>query len=368
MATPTGLVPLGQRILRHSAWDALFLALTAAHAAALIAAPSIPLIAIGMWWNANTVAHNFIHRPFFRARTANRAFSLVLSAVLGVPQALWRERHLEHHAGGVRPRRNWPALAADSAVVAGVWAVLLWTAPIFFVRVYLPGIAIGLGLCQLQGYFEHARGTTSYYGRLYNWLFFNDGLHVEHHERPGTHWRDLPRFSRGDVPISAWPPVLRWIETASLDELERLVLRAPALRRFVLRTHTRAFRALLPQLPASPDVEIVGGGLFPRTALVMRELLPDAHVTIIEAKPAHLAIATAMLGPSVQARCESYVPTTRSGADLLVVPLAFVGDRQQFYDAPPAPAVLVHDWIWRRRGTGVVISWLLLKRLNLVVR
>ena len=38
------------------------------------------------------------------------------------------------------------------------------------------------------------------------------------------------------------------------------------------------------------------------------------------------------------------------------------------YQKPPAPAVLVHDWIWRARGTSLIVSWLLLKRLNLVVR
>jgi hypothetical protein len=30
--------------------------------------------------------------------------------------------------------------------------------------------------------------------------------------------------------------------------------------------------------------------------------------------------------------------------------------------------LLVHDWLWRRRGRGVAISWLLLKRLNLITR
>ena len=36
--------------------------------------------------------------------------------------------------------------------------------------------------------------------------------------------------------------------------------------------------------------------------------------------------------------------------------------------SPPAsPAVLVHDWIWRRREPGTVISLALLKRLNLIV-
>jgi len=28
----------------------------------------------------------------------------------------------------------------------------------------------------------------------------------------------------------------------------------------------------------------------------------------------------------------------------------------------------VHDWIWHRRGEGVIVSWALLKRLNLVKR
>jgi hypothetical protein len=51
---------------------------------------------------------------------------------------------------------------------------------------------------------------------------------------------------------------------------------------------------------------------------------------------------------------------------LLVVPLAFEGDRRQVYDRPPARVVLVHDWLCSPRGRSVVISWLLLKRLNLI--
>jgi hypothetical protein len=30
--------------------------------------------------------------------------------------------------------------------------------------------------------------------------------------------------------------------------------------------------------------------------------------------------------------------------------------------------MLIHDWIWRRRGDGVDVSWLLLKRLNVIRR
>jgi hypothetical protein len=49
-----------------------------------------------------------------------------------------------------------------------------------------------------------------------------------------------------------------------------------------------------------------------------------------------------------------------------VFPLAFDGARAAGYRAPPAPVVFVHDWVWRRRGAGVVVSLLLLKRLNRV--
>ena len=47
-------------------------------------------------------------------------------------------------------------------------------------------------------------------------------------------------------------------------------------------------------------------------------------------------------------------------------PLAFIGDRAAIYRHPPAPVVLIHDWLWRPHGRGAVVSLLLLKRLNLV--
>jgi hypothetical protein len=55
-------------------------------------------------------------------------------------------------------------------------------------------------------------------------------------------------------------------------------------------------------------------------------------------------------------------------SDLLVVPLCFDGDREAIYRHPPARAVIVHDWLWRPRGTSRVVSFALLKRVNLVTR
>ena len=69
-------------------------------------------------------------------------------------------------------------MAIEVSILAAFFAVLATQATPWFLTAYLPGWAIGLGLCQLQGYYEHARGTRSHYGRLSNVLFFNDGLHV----------------------------------------------------------------------------------------------------------------------------------------------------------------------------------------------
>jgi fatty acid desaturase len=354
---------------RIAGWDAVMAALAAVHGALLIAMPAAPVIALGVWWNSNTIAHNFIHRPFFGGRAANRLFAAYLSLLLGIPQALWRDRHLAHHAGAAPRLRLTADLVGQTALVLALWAALLVRSPRFFLAVYIPGYLAGLGLCWLHGYYEHAGGATSHYSALYNLLCFNDGYHAEHHARPAMHWSRLPQISELGEPArraSPWPAPLRWMETFSLTGLERLVLRWPLLRRFVLRVHARALRKLCSQVHAR-SVAIVGGGLYPRTALILGELLPGARITIIDASPGNLEQARATLGGAsvefVQAR---YAATDACESDLLVIPLAFSGDRAAIYAHPPAPWVLVHDWIWRRRGASRIVSLLLLKRINLV--
>src|SRR4029078_7163220 len=198
-----------QGLLRYSNRDAVLILLSLVYAGLLVAVPSAALIALGLWWVANTVAHNFIHTPFFRSRSLNRAYSIYFSALMGFPQELWRARHLRHKRGDESRIRLTRNAIVEAIVVLSLWLVLTFTVPWFFATVYLPGYVAGLSLCFLQGHFEHAGGTTSHYGWLYNWLFFNDGYHVEHHRRPGVHWTDLPRHVEGDGRRSRWPPVLR---------------------------------------------------------------------------------------------------------------------------------------------------------------
>lgn len=367
---PVSRVFREERVSRRLVGDALFVSLTAVHTVALVSAPSVPLIAAGMWWNANTISHNFIHRPFFASGRANGLFALWLSLLLGFPQAEWRDRHLRHHAGV--ERFAWPSRTAilQALAVAAMFGTMLRAAPEFVLWTYAPGWALGLCLCWMQGHYEHERGTTSHYGRLYNFLFFNDGYHVEHHARPGVHWSELPAARSAGARRSAWPAVLRWIDdlrAGLLDGLERVVLRSARLQRFVLTRHLAAVNRLLPDSAALSRITVVGGGLYPRTALVMRELFPAATITIVDSAEAHLEIARALLPETVLLQHGRY-DGAATGEDLVVVPLAFIGDRQAILENPPAPYVLIHEWIWTVRPRSVVVSWLLLKRLSLVTR
>ncbi len=367
MSTAT-LTRTGHGVLRHSAWDAVPVALAAGHGALLIAVPAAPVVALGVWWNSNTVAHLFIHRPFFASRALNALFSLYLSVLLGVPQRLWRDRHLAHHAD--RPYRlTWGRqLAVETAAVLALWAFLFVWHRGFFLTAYLPGYLAGLVLCYLHGHYEHFRGTTSHYGMLYNFLFFNDGYHAEHHANPSEHWTRLPARADPAARTSRWPAVLRWLEACSLDTLERLVLRSRLLQRFVLSSHERAFRRLLAGETGIRRVAIVGGGLFPRTLLVLRRLLPEAEFTVIDADADNLETGRALIGDGVRLVHAWYEPGAVRDCDLVVFPLAFRGDRGALYRDPPAAQVAVHDWLWRRRGAGAVVSFFLLKRINLVRR
>lgn len=354
---------------RFSRSDARLVALAALHATVLLVWPVAPLIAVGVWWNSNTIAHNFIHRPFFRSTRTNRLFSAALSVLLGVPQTLWRDRHMAHHANIEWRLRVSRSLVTETALVLCLWSALASLELRFFVFVYLPGYLAGLGLCAMQGHWEHAAGPPiSHYGRIYNVLCFNDGYHAEHHAAPAIHWSQLPHSNQPGAATSPWPPLMRWLEVRPLEILERLVLVSPLLQRFVLRTHRRAFRALLPQLQTIRSVTIVGGGLFPRTALILRELLPMAQLTIVDSDARNLETARALLDGNIEYRNERYELRESRDCDLTVFPLCLDGDRVAIYCRPPSPSVLVHDWIWRRRGAGAVVSCALMKRLNLVLK
>lgn len=354
-------------IMRHSVWDGALVALALVQGGLVVSVPSLPLIAVGIWWNSNTISHQFIHNPFFTSRMGNRLFALYLTVLLGFPHAIWRSRHLAHHANQTVRLGRSPDLGLQSLAAAGTWITIALTQPAFFAWVYLPGFVLGMVLCSIQGHYEHSRGTVSCYGRVYNWLMFKDGLHVEHHRAPCTHWTRLSP-ARCVRHSSLWPPLLRWIDWFSLTTLEHFALRSRWIQRWLIATHQSAFRKLLAGLPEPRRIGIVGGALFPRTAIVLRELLPQAELTVIDLNSRHLEIASGRLPADVTVTNAVFKPSRHSDFDLLVFPLSYRGNRRELYRHPAAPMVIIHDWIWRRHHPAALVSCCLLKRLNLVLR
>jgi fatty acid desaturase len=88
-------------------------------------------------------------------------------------------------------------------------ALIVPTNPIGFINwrymlFFLPFFYLGHCFSYLNGYFRHyganpdkpiAWGVSSY-GKIYNWIFFYNGYHAEHHFRPKVHWTKMEQFQR----------------------------------------------------------------------------------------------------------------------------------------------------------------------------
>jgi len=205
------------------------------------------LYAVSISWNINGIAHNFIHNPYFKSEIFNRSFSLMESITLLFSQTFYDAVHKRHHIGNSdlpgengntidwlsiyryghnhQPEGVWaytfksyfrdepqkiyqeihkrnPFLAhfgvfeiivVIALVIAGCW--LNWSFMLFLAPFYY----FGHSLSSLNGYYEHWRGNpnlpiawgVSCYNRFYNWLWFNNGYHAEHHYRPKHHWTQM---------------------------------------------------------------------------------------------------------------------------------------------------------------------------------
>jgi fatty acid desaturase len=218
--------------------------------------------------NFQCVAHNFIHNPFFSSNALNNAFSVLNTLCIGVPESLYRVHHLHHHKynndaidpvirtthdvtstfrygknGGeegivtyallgffrssfsymwnqARQKGLLPLVAAESAAFAlfiGFLVVTNWRGFLFF---YVPVWYLGQVAAMAENYVEHhgaipgdrRTDSVSAYGRVYNWIWFNNGYHQEHHWKPQVHWTEVPALraqlppetSRRVVPSAHW--------------------------------------------------------------------------------------------------------------------------------------------------------------------
>ncbi|WP_443751320.1 fatty acid desaturase family protein [Asticcacaulis solisilvae] len=254
------------RIFAVSAWDAVPAALALLQFLLIVAFAclwwhmtwperiiGLVVYAFSVGWNLNSVAHNFIHNPFFTASWANRMVAYLISWSLITPQTMYHYVHLWHHAGNAdypdedghtvdplsiyqfgadrKPEPLWSyvflqffrdddpfALAArirsrrpadarramnEFWSMLAVWSVFLVVAWPFAI---LGIIASYLGQClsNLSGYYEHLGGNpdepiawgVSTYAPVYNFVFLNNGYHAEHHYRPKQHWTRMKTLRR----------------------------------------------------------------------------------------------------------------------------------------------------------------------------
>jgi fatty acid desaturase len=203
----------------------------------------LPLCLFLFWYNALVATHNFVHTPCFESKFLNRLYAIVNSANMLTPVLHYRYIHFNHHQYGndrkdVQGRTQdlsstfahsrddesenalsystFSLLRDDFAasfrqakaqgeivqmglefgsciLAAVVYLLLSWK---FFLYFQLPVFYVGWCLTYLSNYYEHFGATpesryansTSYYGRIYNLLFCNEGYHQEHHLRPQIHW------------------------------------------------------------------------------------------------------------------------------------------------------------------------------------
>ncbi len=204
--------------------------------------------AVSISWNINGIAHNFIHHPYFRSTTLNRLFSLLESLVCCFSQVHYDVVHTRHHKGNSdRKDENgdtvdWLSIyrhghddeaenpwtyiflgfIRDSPKSFGAELAKRGPKEVFWGRVeitsvvgflilmgifnwkcvvlfYLPCMYLGQCLSNLNGYYLHyganpdkpiAWGVSSY-AKLYNWTWFYNGYHAEHHFRPNVHWTKM---------------------------------------------------------------------------------------------------------------------------------------------------------------------------------
>ncbi|AWN73935.1 fatty acid desaturase [Legionella anisa] len=191
-----------------------------------------------------TAIHEITHNLAFKSKKANRYFALLVNLPLGIPAAISFEKyhHLHHrHLGdkkkdgdvpvlveakifnsmtgklfwlliqpltySLRPIIKWPQ-KMSSWEISNITLQLLFNVLVTFLFGWkflgflILSTLVGMSLHPLATHFiaEHyvahkQQETYSYYGPL-NYLTFNFGHHVEHHDFPGIPWSRTPQLRK----------------------------------------------------------------------------------------------------------------------------------------------------------------------------
>jgi fatty acid desaturase len=208
------------------------------------------IYSVSISWNINGISHNFIHNPYFRSPLLNRLLSILESITVGFSQIFYECIHMQHHKGNADrpdehgetidwisiykhghegeaehpfkytffsffredPKTVFKELKRKNAREAfwGIFElasfvttfVILGTLNWHYICFLLPFYYFGHCLSYLNGYYRHYGGNpdepiawgVSTYDKLYNWTWFYNGYHAEHHFRPKVHWTRMQAF------------------------------------------------------------------------------------------------------------------------------------------------------------------------------
>lgn len=220
----------------------------------------------------DVVVHNFVHTPFFSSKLLNSLYGAIGSIIIVEPCTLMGIAHMAHHRYGndaknpltgttrdatstyqfgadgsheplwgyalLSPLREWseirdswrtalasrarPQIGIEAAMLIAFWVAIVWI-DWRFALFYLFVVYAGqLGACA-QNYFEHygampgnrKTDSVSCYHPVYNFLWFNNGYHQEHHYRPGVHWTEV-RALRSEMLPENQRRVVKWAHFANL--------------------------------------------------------------------------------------------------------------------------------------------------------
>ena len=202
------------------------------------------IYSVSISWNINGISHNFIHNPYFRSPLLNRLFSILESITVGFSQIFYECIHMQHHKGNADlpdgnggtvdwisiykhghdgaaehpfkyaffsffredPKTVFKELKRKDSLEAfcGVLELTLFLTTFVilgllnwrYICFLLPFYYLGHSLSYLNGFYRHYGGNpdeplawgVSSYDKLYNWTWFYNGYHAEHHFRPKVHW------------------------------------------------------------------------------------------------------------------------------------------------------------------------------------
>jgi beta-carotene hydroxylase len=189
--------------------------------------------------------HNHVHRPFFTSRFLNRWIARLWTVSAGWPAYWWQHFHVAvHHRHLLGPgdwtaplRRpdgsiesiyryalsHWPLrynlrliedfrrgrgdrqrAIGDFAVFILLWSVPFWIDPLMALELWVlpqwlanilvagPGMYVQHVACDAPTRERPFGHSNDFLGSIFNLTMFDSGYHIEHHERPGVHWTQLP--------------------------------------------------------------------------------------------------------------------------------------------------------------------------------